>query len=60
MKAITNKMDFEGLCPFITCIEHRAHSHTICPECHAVRYGNMHCEHCRTMRRLLLDMGMEP
>jgi len=47
MKEIT----FEGSCPFLFCLKTEAHSHPVCPECGAVRYGNLYCETCKTVGR---------
>lgn len=38
---------FLGVCPFLTCLRTEPHSHPICPECGAVRYGNIFCAFCR-------------
>ena len=38
---------FEGPCPFLTCLETNPHEHEICPDCGAVRYGNLYCATCR-------------
>lgn len=40
-------MDFDGPCPFISCLETNPHSHPICPKCGAVKYGNAMCDECR-------------
>jgi hypothetical protein len=37
----------EGYCPFFCCVKTEPHDHSICPECGAVRHGNMFCETCR-------------
>lgn len=37
----------DGQCPFLTCEEMGPHSHPICPDCEAVRYGNLFCATCR-------------
>jgi hypothetical protein len=34
---------FDGPCPFLTCLEEGPHDHPICPDCGAVRYGNLYC-----------------
>lgn len=39
-------MTFDGPCPFLTCLEPAAHEHPICPECEAVRFGNLFCPTC--------------
>ena len=36
-----------GPCPFLLCLIQVPHEHPICPECDAVRFGNMYCETCR-------------
>lgn len=40
-------MHFDGPCPFLLCLEDGPHDHPICPDCGAVRYGNMYCPTCR-------------
>lgn len=42
-----DRITFEGPCPFLTCFETSGHSHPVCPECCAVRYGNIFCPTCR-------------
>jgi hypothetical protein len=37
-------------CPFLACLIDAPHEHPICPECGAVRYGNMSCQTCRDLR----------
>ena len=39
---------FDGPCPFLTCLETEPHDHPICPDCGAVRWGNMFCKTCRS------------
>lgn len=34
-------------CPFLTCLKEGPHDHTICPECGAVRHGNLYCPTCQ-------------
>ena len=41
------KVEFDGPCPFATCLETGPHSHPVCPECGAVRHGNPSCPECR-------------
>ncbi len=41
-------MHFDGACPFLTCLEAGPHDHEICPDCGAVRYGNIYCLTCRS------------
>lgn len=41
-------IEFEGVCPFLTCLEKGSHSHTICQTCGAVRHGNAGCDDCRS------------
>lgn len=36
----------DGYCPFLTCSEPSPHQHAVCPDCGAVRYGNMFCGTC--------------
>ncbi len=42
---------FDGQCPFLTCLKTERHSHPVCPECGALRYGNMFCKECRKQGR---------
>ena len=42
-----NVMHFDGPCPFLACLEAGPHDHPICPDCGAVRYGNLTCNTCR-------------
>lgn len=44
---ITKMMQFDGPCPFLICQITKPHEHAICPECGAVRYGNMYCDTCK-------------
>lgn len=39
---------FDGPCPFLMCLETGPHDHPICPDCGAVRYGNLFCKTCRS------------
>ena len=47
MSAGPRSMHFDGPCPFLFCLEDRAHTHPICPSCGAVRYGNPFCAECQ-------------
>lgn len=47
MKKVKNYVPFDGSCPFLTCLETGPHVHPVCPECGAVRYGNIFCGECR-------------
>lgn len=38
---------FGGPCPFLLCQEVGPHKHPICPDCGAVRFGNLYCKRCR-------------
>jgi hypothetical protein len=38
----------DGPCPFLTCLQTEPHDHPICPECRAVKWGNMFCKTCRS------------
>lgn len=38
---------FDGPCPFALCHAEGPHSHTVCPDCGAVRHGNIFCKTCR-------------
>ncbi len=40
-------VEFEGPCPFATCLETGAHAHPRCPSCGAVRFGKLSCRRCR-------------
>lgn len=37
-------------CPFLLCLVTEAHTHPVCPDCGAVRYGNIFCPTCRDLR----------
>ena len=40
----------DGPCPFLTCLETEPHTHAVCPDCGAVRYGNpFYCRTCNTV-----------
>lgn len=41
---------FDGPCPFLLCLETGPHTHPVCPDCGAVRYGNLSCTTCRERR----------
>lgn len=45
-----NHMHFDGPCPFLLCTKEGPHLHAICPECGAVRHGNIFCKTCRENR----------
>jgi hypothetical protein len=47
---VEEAMHFDGLCPFLTCLELGPHDHPICPACGAVNYGNMFCDTCQRER----------
>jgi hypothetical protein len=47
-KPPVKKIDFDGPCPFLTCLESGSHSHPICPKCGAVKHGNANCDECRS------------
>lgn len=36
----------DGPCPFLTCLDTGPHGHDVCPDCSAVRFGNMCCATC--------------
>ena len=39
-----------GPCPFLTCLIPGPHTHAVCPDCGAVRYGNpLFCRTCNTV-----------
>lgn len=44
----TDAVFLDGPCPFLTCPETGPHGHDVCPECDAVRFGNMCCRTCVT------------
>lgn len=45
-------------CPFVLCNEDREHTHPICPECGALRYGNAwHCDTCSKERERFIAIG---
>lgn len=37
-------------CPFVSCLVTEPHTHPVCPDCGAVRYGNVCCDTCRQLR----------
>lgn len=43
-------ISFDGPCPFLMCLKTDPHEHPVCPECDAVRFGNMNCKTCRENR----------
>ena len=43
-------MKFEGPCLFLLCDEQGPHSHPICADCGAVRFGNFSCPACSEER----------
>jgi hypothetical protein len=44
----TNAVLLDGPCPFLTCLETGPHGHDVCPDCRAVKFGNMFCVTCRS------------
>lgn len=44
---MTNTIHFPGSCPYLLCLEAGPHDHPVCPQCGAVRYGNIYCPICR-------------
>lgn len=42
----TDAIFLDGPCPFLTCLETGPHGHDVCPDCGAVRFGNMCCRTC--------------
>ena len=38
----------QGPCAFLTCTARGPHSHPVCPDCGAVRFGNAFCTTCRS------------
>ena len=47
------KVEFEGSCPFLMCLETLPHSHPVCPDCGAVRFGNLGCKTCREYHEII-------
>jgi hypothetical protein len=41
---------FGDTCPFLLCKREGPHTHSVCPVCGAVRYGNAFCEECKRVR----------
>lgn len=39
-------VEFGGICNFLLCPEFGPHIHYICPECGAVKFGNIFCATC--------------
>lgn len=37
-------------CPFLLCVISAPHTHPSCPDCGAVRYGNISCATCQELR----------
>jgi hypothetical protein len=54
---------FDGVCPFLMCLETGPHDHPICPKCGAVRYGNIGCPECRAhhpeLAKFYKDTGID-
>ena len=44
------RMEDGWRCPFLGCHVREAHEHPVCPDCGAVRYGNMFCQTCTSVR----------
>ena len=42
-------------CPFLGCLVVPPHTHPECPDCGAVRYGNMSCSTCAGVRSVDLN-----
>lgn len=40
----------DGYCPYLLCLLLVPHAHPVCPDCGAVRYGNITCATCVTAR----------
>ena len=51
-------MKVDGPCPFLLCLETGPHEHPICPECGAVRFGNLFCPRCRKEHKIVIP-GIE-
>jgi hypothetical protein len=45
-------------CPFLLCLKPVPHDHEICPECGAVRYGNLFCGTCQTLGKERREAGL--
>ncbi len=58
MEQQAKTVDFDGPCPFLTCLNSEPHSHDVCPECGAVRYGNFFCDFCRKKCQELREKGI--
>jgi hypothetical protein len=43
-------LEIERYCPFLLCQRKGPHTHSVCPVCGAVRYGNLFCEECKRVR----------
>jgi len=58
---MSDRVHFDGPCPFLLCLATGPHSHPVCPECGAIRYGNLFCGICRAYRarerRLIIVAG---
>lgn len=44
----TDSIFIDGSCWFLTCLETGPHGHDMCPDCGAVRFGNLFCRTCLT------------
>lgn len=61
---MTETAHFPGSCPYLLCLETGPHDHPVCPDCGAVRYGNIFCITCRQhwqhtdldLRQAILEM----
>lgn len=44
-------LHFDGLCPFLLCLERASHDHPVCRACGTVNHSNYSgCETCRKKR----------
>jgi len=48
---------FDGVCPFLTCLLANPHDHGICPDCGAVRFGNISCATCRSVHERAMQIS---
>lgn len=44
----------DGPCPFLLCLEQGPHEHEVCPDCGAVRFGNITCCTCRNYHGMVI------
>lgn len=44
-------LEFDGVCPFLGCLETEPHKHPVCPACGATRFGNISCDVCNELAK---------